>query len=48
MDEIVVEFFKFGSMCCGLIDVYGTEEQRQKYLPALTSMQVPNFEFEVG
>lgn len=26
-------------MCCGLIDVFGSEEQRKKYLPTLTSMK---------
>lgn len=27
------------SMCCWMIDTYGTEEQRQKFLPKLTTME---------
>jgi isobutyryl-CoA dehydrogenase len=26
-------------MCCGLIDAFGTEEQKKKFLPSLTSME---------
>eukprot|EP00993_Chasmostoma_nieuportense_P000673 NODE_1619_length_1439_cov_21.509909_g1536_i0.p1 GENE.NODE_1619_length_1439_cov_21.509909_g1536_i0~~NODE_1619_length_1439_cov_21.509909_g1536_i0.p1 ORF type:complete len:412 (+),score=107.92 NODE_1619_length_1439_cov_21.509909_g1536_i0:78-1238(+) len=32
-------FFSIHNMVCGMIDVYGSEAQRHKYLPQLVSMQ---------
>eukprot|EP01116_Phalansterium_solitarium_P019240 TRINITY_DN5310_c0_g1_i1.p2 TRINITY_DN5310_c0_g1~~TRINITY_DN5310_c0_g1_i1.p2 ORF type:complete len:438 (-),score=133.67 TRINITY_DN5310_c0_g1_i1:262-1533(-) len=32
-------YISIHNMCCGLIDVFGTEAQRQHFLPGLTSMK---------
>jgi len=32
-------YISIHNMCCGLIDTFGSQEQRQKYLPSLTSMK---------
>lgn len=39
-DVSTTAYMSIHNMCCGLIDSFGTEEQRKKYLPDMTSMKV--------
>ncbi|KAN0024524.1 hypothetical protein ACTFIV_008932 [Dictyostelium citrinum] len=38
-DVSTTAFISIHNMCAGLIDIYGTEEQRKKFLPSLVSME---------
>ncbi|KAF9543280.1 Isobutyryl-CoA dehydrogenase, mitochondrial [Mortierella hygrophila] len=39
-DVSTTAYMTLHNMCGGIIDTFGTEEQRQKYLPRLTSMEL--------
>ncbi|EFA78276.1 acyl-CoA dehydrogenase [Heterostelium album PN500] len=38
-DVSTTAYISIHNMCAGLIDIYGTNEQRHKYLPSLTKME---------
>eukprot|EP01114_Cavostelium_apophysatum_P001889 TRINITY_DN1165_c0_g1_i2.p2 TRINITY_DN1165_c0_g1~~TRINITY_DN1165_c0_g1_i2.p2 ORF type:complete len:422 (-),score=98.51 TRINITY_DN1165_c0_g1_i2:13-1278(-) len=38
-DVSTTAYISIHNMCCGLIDTFGNEDQRKKFLPKLTSMQ---------